>query len=87
MAAYNVEWKDLYPDHHTLRKPAFIDIRNELFHTGSRLSVARLHAETLRIRALATKLLLRLLNWTGDIFYPPDHRYMYLRTRWGDEER
>ena len=85
MLAYDVKWKDLYPDHHTLRKPEFIEIRNKLFHTGSQLSLDRLQVETLRVGALAVKLLMRLLNWTGEIFYPPDHRYMYLRTRWGDE--
>ena len=39
---YNVRWSDLYPDNHNLTKPAFIDIRDQLFHSGSGANEDRL---------------------------------------------
>jgi hypothetical protein len=86
LKANDVLWHDLYPDNHTLKRPDFIAIRNELFHTGSRTSKARLVLETLRVRSVAYRLLLRYLGWKKDVEWPPDHRHSYLRGLWGDEE-
>lgn len=82
---HEVRWDDLYPDGHDLAKPAFIGMRDRLFHAGDGPSDERLEFELLRIRVIVIRVLFRMLGWSGDVSYPPDGGQSWLRSYWGEE--
>jgi len=67
---YRVGWKDLYSLPGPAR-PTFIDVRNKLVHAGLSDDDEAFLKETLRLKAVVQRLLLRSLGWQ-DLWNVPD---------------
>jgi len=59
--AYGVDYDDLYPP--KARDMAFVNTRNDLFHTSKTIDRTALAKETERLRAILQRLILKLLGW------------------------
>ena len=75
---HDVEWKNLYPSDKAGSRPAFIDLRNVLFHSAETICDEVLYYETERTRILLKRLIVKLLgcqesDW-AEIF--PDSEYL-----------
>lgn len=60
---YQVEWRDLYPSDAVMDSPRFIRTRNEVFHSHKPIDGAFIVRETMRVRAVFERLVLRVLDW------------------------
>lgn len=74
MAAYFVEWKDLYPEGEKL---SFINTRDKLFHSSKEVDIETLSKEMVRLKSLVERLIFRMLGWRHDINAP-----LYQEKKW-----
>jgi hypothetical protein len=75
MQRLRVDWEDLYPEP-APKKPTFINLRNSLFHSHTRLDEETVFKESVRLEAIVNRVLLRWLGWE-DLWQapPPQVRY------------
>ena len=59
---FHIGWGDLYPDPRP-KRPTFIDVRNDLIHSGKLQDDDEFLKEMLRLEAILQRVLLRWLGW------------------------
>jgi hypothetical protein len=68
LTRYGTEYKDLYPEN---EEATFFTTRNQLIHTAGEVNEELLLKDTYRVRSLAERIILRMLEWY-DLSGAPD---------------
>lgn len=57
---YEISWKDLYKSDKEL---AFVDIRNQIFHSNTDIKFPELYKEFIRLKSIFERIILTLISW------------------------